>query len=385
MKKLYKIFIMIVFFAATINFNVSAENNTEVINEHEIVGRLIEELSENVDDKGGFVINNKTFLVEILNGKRKGKIYKAEASIIENSYYNYEYKAGDKVTLGIEKDEYGDWDKVIVYDLHRLNITRNILIIFAILLILIGKKKGLKSLITLTFTIAILFFITIPLIIKGYNAIYVSTLSCILIIVMTLSILDGFNIKTISAMLGTTFGVLSAGVIAMLVGNNTGLIGTTGQDAKILYNNAVADPMINLDFKALIFAGILIAALGAVMDVSMSIASTMDEIKKAKPDIDIKKLIKAGINVGQDIMGTMTNTLILAYVGSSLHMLLLFSVVQIEFFKALNLEKLVIEILSAVSGSIGLILTIPITAVIAGYLENKKKQNATNIEIQKNI
>ena len=117
------------------------------------------------------------------------------------------------------------------------------------------------------------------------------------------------------------------------------------------------------------FAGIIIGALGAILDVGMSVASSMEQLREENPDISLGVLIRRGINVGQDMLGTMSNTLILAYLGSSLPLLLLFQVNEVAWRKIINLDLIATEVIRALAGSIGLALAIPLTAVIGGFLE----------------
>ena len=126
-----------------------------------------------------------------------------------------------------------------------------------------------------------------------------------------------------------------------------------------------------IDYQGLLFAGIMIGALGAVMDVAMSISSAMWEIISVSPDISKKQLIKSGMNIGRDIIGSMSNTLILAYVSTSIPVLLLFILFSNGFTEIINLELLASEVLRAVAGSIGLICTIPITVRLVGKWHRK--------------
>lgn len=239
-------------------------------------------------------------------------------------------------------------------------------------MIVVGALKGLKAIVTLTITIAIIIKILLPLILMGYNPLWVSIISCAAIITITLIIVSGPNRKTLSAIIGTSGGVIAAGAIAMFVGTLSKLTGLGDEEAQML---VFIPQQIELDFKGLLFAAILIGTLGAVMDVGMSIASSMNEIEKAKPDITSRQLIKSGMNIGRDIMGTMSNTLILAYTGGSLHLMLLLMAYDIPFIEIINQDIIATEVVRAISGSIGLVLSIPLTAVIAGTLGRQRDRH----------
>jgi uncharacterized membrane protein len=127
----------------------------------------------------------------------------------------------------------------------------------------------------------------------------------------------------------------------------------------------------NLDLKGLLFSGMIIGAIGATMDVGMSIASSIEEVWKTNPRISSLKLFWAGLNVGRDVMGTMANTLILAYVGSSLPILLLFMAERTSSIVIINSELVSTEVVRAISGTIGLLFTVPITSLFASFLAEK--------------
>ena len=150
---------------------------------------------------------------------------------------------------------------------------------------------------------------------KGYNAILVSVGTCFVITVLTFAVIGGWNKKTISAALGTIGGVVLAGIIASIVSYLAKLSGGGKEEAIML---SVAATNVTFNFRHLLFAEIIVSALGACMDVGMSIASSLSELKMKKPDMTAKELFKSGMNIGGDMIGTMTNTLILSFIGSSL-------------------------------------------------------------------
>lgn len=246
-----------------------------------------------------------------------------------------------------------------------------ILAVFAVLLVVVGGIKGIKSIVTLCITIIVIGFFILPLILKGISPILLSTVSSIVITTITLFIISGFNRKSYSTILGTAIGVIIAWVLAYIVGTLAKLSGLNSTEADSLF---YLPQGIDFNYRGLLFAGIIIGTLGAVMDISMSIASSMNEIKLHNPNISSKKLIKSGLNVGKDIMGTMTNTLILAYTGTSIPLLLIFMGYNYSTIEIMNLDYIATEIIRAITGSIGIVLTIPVTAVIAGHLMKNAKQ-----------
>ena len=302
-------------------------------------------------------------------GKHKDETIRAQNIVDPRLAHNISVEKGDSVLVYINEDSRANAVDASIIG-HSREMYLYILIgTFALLLLLVGALKGLKAIVTLTITIAIIIKILLPLILMGYNPLWVSIISCAAIITITLIIVSGPNRKTLSAIIGTSGGVIAAGAIAMFVGTLSKLTGLGDEEAQML---VFIPQQIELDFKGLLFAAILIGTLGAVMDVGMSIASSMNEIERAKPDITSRQLIKSGMNIGRDIMGTMSNTLILAYTGGSMHLMLLLMAYDIPFIEIINQDIIATEVVRAISGSIGLVLSIPLTAVIAGTIGRKR-------------
>jgi len=242
--------------------------------------------------------------------------------------------------------------------------------LYMALLVLLGGIKGLKSLFSLILTISVIFFVLFPLTFLGYSPLWISVLISAFVSCIVFIIIAGRNTKGLSATIGTILGVAIAGFIAYLVGKMSYLTGLSSEESKILLYSM----NLKIDYEGLLFGSILIGALGAVMDTSMSIASAIDEVRKVHPEANFKNLFNAGMNVGRDTMGTMSNTLILAYTGSALPLLLLLAMNNISLTKILNLEMIAEEAVRAFAGSIGLILCIPITAFISASMYTRKSR-----------
>ena len=247
-----------------------------------------------------------------------------------------------------------------------------LMVIFCILIIIFSKMQGLKTVVSLGFTCLSVFCVLIPAILNGHNIYLWSILVCVFITVMTLSLISGFNLKSVCAGIGCVCGVLCAGLITLLMDvflNMTGLI----EEQSIYLVQLYPDNPINL--KAIIFAMIIVGAVGAVMDVSMSISSSLYELRIKSPEIRSAELMKSGFTIGRDMMGTMANTLVLAYIGSSLMSVLLLVAYNSSIEQVVNRELIVAEILQALAGSIGMLLTLPLTSAVCSvfyYLKEEK-------------
>jgi len=307
--------------------------------------------------------------IELMDGNHKGESYTVRNTIEYANPYNLIFSKGENILLYQTETEDGELEGLRIFERPRTGAITFIIVLLIIALVVIGGLKGAKSAITLIFTGLVIFLVMIPLLLKGFNPIAVSVGVAAITSTFTLIVVSGKNRKTTTAIFGTVGGVMAAAIIAIAVGNWARLTGLGNEEAQLL---AFVPQFRNLDYKGLLFAGIVIGALGAVMDVAMSISSAMSEIEQIQPNISNKDLFKSGMNVGRDIMGSMSNTLILAYVGSSIQALLLFYSFKVSAYAIVNMDHMASEIIRAMAGSIGLVLAIPITAFI--YIRNRQEK-----------
>ncbi|EJO5347885.1 YibE/F family protein [Clostridium botulinum] len=332
------------------------------IRKEAIHGKIIE-IKNNTGEKRQ--LSRSKVKVKILNGKYKYKVIEMDNLVSDKTYHETYAKRGNEVLINIEEDSKGNIKKSYIYEVVRYKYLKGIIILFLVLLSLLGGMQGIRSVLALLITSYAVLKILIPLIMAGFNPIVVSIIICIGVSILNLLIISGKNKKSLAAILGTLGGVMIAGGIALISSNILQVIGLTDEEAQMIIY-ITSNPKFN--FRGLLFAGILMGALGAVMDVSMSIASSMKEVKINNPDISKKQLMKAGFNVGRDIMGTMANTLILAYAGGAMYTLLFISSYKLPFERMLNQDVMAAEIIQALCGSIGLIFTIPITTLAVSLI-----------------
>ncbi|MCT4662410.1 MAG: YibE/F family protein [Tissierellales bacterium] len=311
-------------------------------------------------------IRYQNLKVRLSNTKHKGEIFTIRNTIEMVMPYNIIYKKGESIIMYYTEYEDGTIEGLRLFGRSREVPIYLIVILFAVLVILIGRQKGLKSIATLIFTIFMIFCVMLPLVLRGFSPILVAVGIASITSVFTLMLVSGRNKKTATAIMGTIAGVVIAGCVAIFFGQWAQLTGLGNEDAQLL---AYIPQHRNMDYQGLLFAGIIIGALGAVMDVAMSMASAMNEIETIHPKISNAELFKSGMNVGRDVMGSMSNTLILAYVGGSIQILLLFLAYQISPFVIMNMDQMASEIIRALAGSIGLVCAIPATAVV--YIKNR--------------
>lgn len=364
-----KRFLLLIAFFLFIPHVVCASNGEDIntsIDTQYAKGKVVQIIEEKKDNTYQTQIARgyQKFKVIILTGEMKDKTFVIENNSSGNPAYSYWVNPGTRLVLAIHTSQ-NTILNVNIEDYERDNYIFYLVLLFIFLLIFVGQGQGLKSLISLGITIAIISFILLPLIYQGYKPVELAFITCIIITTLTLLIIGGFSKKTFAAILGTSAGLFFATAIAIFFGYLSNLRGLSEDEAQMLTN---IPHSINFDFTGLLFAGIIIGALGAIMDVSMSIASSMEELHYTNRNLSLFRLIHSGMNIGKDIMGTMSNTLILAYTGASLPLFLLFMSYNPPFLKLSNLDFIATEFIRALSGSIGLILAIPFTAILAGIL-----------------
>lgn len=307
-----------------------------------------------------------TFNAKLLGGKNKGET--VSATQLESSYANFNARpvsVGDKVIL-CRTDESESWSFA---EYHRSDIILILAAAFCAALVIFGHSKGLKTLVTLLLTVASVVFVLIPAILSGQNIYIWTVMICIYITAMTLVIVNGVSYMSLVGGIGCIGGVAVAAII------------TTGSDIFLKLSGYTDDCTLYLsyiggkgtiDIRALTFAGILIGSIGAVMDVAVNIAASLHEVANKIDHPSFKELYKSGITISRDIIGTMSNTLILAFIGSSLCSLLL--IVYYNAFSPLNLfnkEIIVTQLLEIIAGSFGILSALPLTSLISALFYSR--------------
>ena len=311
--------------------------------------------------------------IRLTKGQYKDLKILVENMLTGNPYYDIKLRVGTKVLLHLEEQENGEL-VFSIQDIQRSNVLAWLSLIFCSLLVAVGRKKGVNSLISIGVTCVLIVNALSPMILSGINPILATIIVCILSTAVTMYLVGGFNKKSSSATVGCVLSLLVAGLLSMLTVKFATLTGFTSEHSMFLYS---AHPELN--FVAITVSTMILATLGAVMDVAMSIASTINEIYSVDNTKTIKELFICGMNVGRDIIGTMANTLILVYLGASLPLLLLAS--NIDMQKFINLNQVVTEIASALIGSSAIVICVPITALIASELIKKTTSNQDIIDL----
>ena len=322
------------------------------------------------DNAEGLRVGSQEVEIQILSGTHKDEIMTLTNNM--SALFNVDLDEGDEIIVRILTDDDGAY-YASLFNYNRGTILGGFVLVFFVLLAVLGGRKGIGALCGLVFTLASIWFILIPALIKGYSAIPVTVGIIAVSATGALSLLNGFSKKTLCAVLGCVIGVVTAGAIA---GGVTWLTPMSGFNMSEAENLLLYGADKGLKISGLLVCGVLISALGAVMDTALGIASAVYELHEQNPSLDTKQLFRSGMHIGQDAMGTMANTLILAFAGSSLNMLILVQTYDIPFIQLINTDYICIEVIQSIAGAMGILFTVPIVAFISALVMAKDKHNA---------
>ncbi|PWN00443.1 MAG: YibE/F family protein [Massilioclostridium sp.] len=329
------------------------------------VDQIIEEDLQLEEGETNRYRGEQTLLVTLKTGEQKGL-----QIVIHNELtatHNIKATEGTNIIVKSDTPE-GIEPHYSVFNYDRSMGIYCIIGIFAVLMILVGGLKGLKSLIGLLFTLLFILLFLLPMIYQGYSPIGMAILTVLVTTVFSMLLLNGFQAKTWTAIVSVMGGVLIAAIAYYLFSNVLHLTGYNLEQAEeliIIHQNT------GLQVSQLLFVGILIASLGATMDMSMSITSSLYEMKRIHPQLTGKQIFVSGMKIGSDMIGTMCETLILAFVGSAVTALLVLISYGTQLQQLLSSDYIAIELLHSITGSVAVILVVPITAILTALFTTK--------------
>ena len=334
-------------------------------------GTVLEILSDSTeadDAADGAYRGEQLMLVEITSGRYEGETMQVYNYV--GPLYGAPLKVGDSAVLIVST--YADGSHTAtVYEFNRLLALAAIIALFVIATVLVGGKTGAKSLVGLVITLICIFLILLPMLMKGFPTLLTVFLICAYVAVVSFTILGGVSRKTLCASLATICGIAVALLFGLAAQALARIDGLRLADVEPLLQLRQTGTPIGLRY--LLVGGIVISALGAVMDVAMSIASAISEIHSVNPSLSTKELFRSGMNIGRDMVGTMTNTLILAFLGSSFVIVIYLYSIGLQPYQLLSSSYFAIEVISGISSSIGVIISVPLTALISAYVMGGKK------------
>lgn len=316
--------------------------------------------------------------LEILNGSRKGEVVNTITRIDDDPRLEYlHYEQGDKVYL--VEGQIADQTHFFIKEPIRYPSIFPLLVIFVLVVIIIGGIQGFSSLIGLGLTFVIILGLIIPMMLSGNSPILVSIIGGALMLTTAVYLSHGFNRKSSIALLGTISALLISAILAVLYTEFVKLTGYSSDDATFLAQSI--DKEINI--RGILLASLILGSIGVLDDVTVGQASIVFELHKANPSLSAKELFARAMNVGKDHIASMVNTLVLAYTAASLPLVMLFVAYSASLEEIINTELISEEIVRTLVGSIGLVLSLPITTFLACYYIGTKMINNVQPRLQK--
>ena len=333
------------------------------------VGKVVEVDNSAIVTSGLIKSGEQTCKLSIENGIFKGKTLEGVNFLSGSLEKDKIYKEGDKALLTISyKDK--EIKSVVMSDHYRLDKEVILLGIFAILLIVFAGKNGFQAILSFAITVLTIWKVLIPCYLKGFSPVWTGVIITFVLTVVIIFFVYGFDKRTLSASLGSLLGVVTTCILGIWFTDLFKIHGAVMQNAESLLYSGYQ----NLDLTAIFMSGIFIGASGAMMDLSVDITSAVWEVVQKKPTIRAYEAILSGLRVGRAAMGTMTTTLLLAYSGGYIALLMVFMAQGTPVDHILNYKYVAAEILDTVVGSFGLVTVAPFTAVVAGVLLTKRKK-----------
>ena len=342
-----------------------AHYNTSTL--HYLRAEVKEIINESLSDENEYTTGYQKAVVEFREGELKGKTAEIENYI--TAIHNVVLKKGSHIVVCADMPE-GLEPYYSVYNYDRSAGSFALIGAFLLLVIIIGRKKGFMSCVGLVFTVCMVVCVLLPELFEGGNAVVTSVLTVVASTSVSCFCIGGLTRKTHLNIISTVLGTVSAGAVYLIFMLVLNISGSNMSEAEML---SVISKSTGLRLDGILFAGVLISALGAVMDVAVSLGASLNEIRDLNPDIAAKELFKSGMNIGRDMIGTMTNTLILAFAGGTLASLIVFLSYGIQFNQLISSDFLALEIAMGISGSAAVVLTVPISAAVNSFSENNLK------------
>lgn len=329
-------------------------------------GKVVRILEDNIQEDG-MRVGQQTVVVKMTSGVKKGQ------ELTTTSSAGYLFGAACKVGMRVVVLQSVAGNSVItsVYSMDRKEVMIGFVVLYLLALCLVGGLQGVKGALGLIFTFGAILFIYLPVVYMGYSPFWTAVFICAITTAVTMYLIGGASEKTVCAVLGTISGVLIAGITATVFSRLSGITGWNVSDIESLLTLYETNDI--LQVGGLLFSGLLISTLGAVMDVAMSISSAMKEIYDQNHQITRMQLVKAGMRVGRDMMGTDSNTLILAFAGSSISMLIMDYAYHLPYLQIINSNNIGIALMQGLSGSFGIVLSVPATVAFAAWIYTGRK------------
>lgn len=358
--------ILLVMLLQNFGYQSYARYVTDTLHYEQVIVVEISDSELHYDEELKIYLGTQNLKVKMTEGNEKGTVIEVTNYLTKT--HNVLAKQNMSLIINVDRPEQVEpYYTVYNYD-RRFALIACVAVLFAAIFC-IGGGKGVRAVCGLMYSLFVIVGFLLPAVFSGWSPIWTGILTAVLSTAVTLLLLNGQSKKTLAAILATTIGMIFALVFFKIMSALVHIDGFSSAEAEglILINEETG-----LQIKDVLFAGVLISSLGAIMDVGMSIVSALCEVYLHNPTLNKREIFHSGIEIGKDMIGTMTNTLILAFAGSAFITLLVFISYQVQFNQLINSNYLCIEIAQGICGTFGIVLTIPAaSAIMAGLLTRK--------------
>lgn len=329
--------------------------------------KVISVNNNGIHSTGIFKLGDQSALIEIETGSRKGEQIRANNMLTGSLSVDKIFREGDKAWVLIGFDEENNINFANMIDHYRIDKEMILIGVFAVVIIIFSGYTGVRTLLSFAFALLSIWKILIPAMLRGYNPLIVALFVGNVLTVATLLLVAGFSKKAYAAIISAVTCSLATCVLAIIFGNLFNIHGAVMEGAEsLLYAG-----FMNLDLTSIFQAGIYLASSGAILDLAIDISSALEEIINNSSDISKSELIKSGLNIGKSVVGSQTTTLLFAYMGSYITIMMVYVAQGTPMMNILNSKTIAAEILHTFVGCLGLVLVSPMTSVISGFIFEK--------------
>lgn len=340
------------------------------VNAEGVKAKVISTNESAVYSNGLLKQGTQTANIEILQGTHKGEQVEATNFLTGQLEFDKFFKNGDKAFVLLEQDEEGKIIFANMIDHYRLNLEIMLVLLFAGALVIFSGSTGVRTLISFAFSLLCIWKVLIPLLLKGYHPMFISLIIGVTMAVVTLILVAGFTKKAYCAILGSTCASFVTCLMAIIFGNMFGIHGSVMNWSESLLYAGFEHLNLTLIYQASIY----LACSGAIVDLSIDISAAIEEVVDKKPDISRREILLSGINIGKSVVGSQTTTLLLAYMGSFIAVMMVYMAQGTPMLNILNSKSIASEILQTFVGCIGLVIVSPLTATICSYIYKQVKE-----------
>lgn len=350
----------------------------EYINTEGVRGKILSVDNSSVHSVGIINQGDQSAMVEILSGSKKGEIVRANNILTGSLAEDKIFEEGETAWVLIGFDKNKDINFANLLEHYRIDKEIVLIALFAVAIIIFAGYTGVRTLLSFAFVLLSIWKVLIPLMLNGYNPIIVALFVGNILTIITILLVANFTIKAYGAIISSVSCSFITCILAIIFSSYFNVHGSVMQWSEALLYTGYS----GLDLTSIFQAGIYLASLGAILDLAVDISSALAEIVKHNPDINTIDLVKSGLSIGKSVVGSQTTTLLFAYMGSYLSILMVYMAQGTPILNVLNTQTIASEILQTFVGCIGLVLVSPMTSIVCSLLY-KHSKSISDIEKQK--